>query len=88
MPKLLPSKFSEYEFTPEEVAQAKVLSPLTRMYLENELSVTMLRKCALVYNHENEKDWELLHAELDGRMSVIAELLQVEPVKQTKSKEN
>lgn len=81
MPKLISSKFQEYEFTKEEVVQAKILSPLTKMYLENELTVTMLRKLALIYDHTNQEDWELLHAELDGRIGVIAELLQVEPVK-------
>lgn len=87
MPKLIPSKFQEYEFTQEEVAEAKVLSPLTRMYLQHEMSVTMMRKVALVYDHEQEEDWKLLHAELDGRISLLAELLQVEPVKPTKPKE-
>lgn len=87
MPHKIESKFQEYEFTQEEVELAKQLSPLTRMYLQHELSVTMLRKCALVYDHAQVKDWELLHAELDGRMSIIAELLQIEPVKPTKSKE-
>lgn len=78
---LLPSKFQEYEFTPEELKAAKVLSNVTRCYLQNELTNTMLRKIALVYDHANEKDWQLLHAELDGRISVLAELLEVEPVK-------
>lgn len=87
MPKSLPSKFQEYEFTPEEVKEAKVLSPLTKMYLQHEMSITMMRKVALVYDHENEQDWKLLHAELDGRISLLAELLQVEPVASTKSKE-
>jgi hypothetical protein len=81
MPKLIPSKFQEYEFTKEEVIQAKILSPLTKMYLENELAVTMLRKIALIYDHTDQKDWELLHAELDGRIAILAELLQVEPIK-------
>lgn len=88
MPKAIPSKFQEYEFTQEEVTQAKQLSPLTKMYLQNELAVTMLRKVALIYKHDDVKDWELLHAELDGKISFIAEMLQVEPVKPTKSKEN
>lgn len=87
MPHKIESKFQEYEFTKEEVELAKQLSPLTRMYLQHELSVTMMRKCALVYDHAQVKDWELLHAELDGRMSMLAELLQIEPVKSTKPKE-
>lgn len=84
MPHKIESKFQEYEFSQEEVAIAKQLSPVTRMYLQHELSVTMLRKCALVYDHAQVKDWELLHAELDGRMSLLAELLQIEPVKPPK----
>lgn len=81
MPKQVPNTFQQYEFTQEEVAQAKVLAPLTMMYLQNELAVTALRKLALIYDHNDRKDWELLHAELDGRIAVLAELLQVEPVR-------
>lgn len=79
MPQPLPSKFKEYSFTEAEVKLAKELSFTTRCWLENELTNTMLRKVALIYKPEAEMDWRLLHAELDGRMSVLAELLNVEP---------
>ena len=80
MPIALPSKFQEYQFTKEEVQQALIVSPMTRCWLENELTVTMLRKVALIYNAEKEIDWRLTHAELDGRIGLLAELLQVDPI--------
>jgi hypothetical protein len=85
---ILPSKFQEYSFTPEELIAAKALSHTTRCYLQNELSNAMLRKVALVYDHSSVSDWELFHAELDGRISVLVELLDIPPVHPTKAKES
>lgn len=79
MPQPLPSKFKEYSFTEAEIKLAKEISFTTRCWLENELTNTMLRKVALIYKPEAEMDWKLVHAELDGRMSMLAELLDVEP---------
>lgn len=85
---LLPSKFQEYSFTPAELLAAKSFPALTRCWLQNELSNAMLRKVALLYKHEAVEDWELLHAELDGRIALLAELLEIEPVKPPKEKES
>lgn len=82
----LPSKFQEYVFTPEELAVVKQFSHTTRCWLQNELTNAMLRKVALVYNPEAVEDWKLFHAELDGRISLLAELLEIEPVKPPKEK--
>lgn len=79
--KAIDCSFQQYEFTQEEVIQARVLSPLTKAYLQNELAVAMLRKVALVYNHEHQKDWELAHAELDGEINCYVRLLDIPPVK-------
>lgn len=83
MPQPQLNQFQTYSFTPEEIVQAKALSALTKMYLQHELSITLMRKCALIYNHADVKDWELLHAELDGRANILAELLEVPTIKET-----
>lgn len=83
---MLPCKFQEYSFTAEELAAAKLFTHVTKCWLQNELSNTMLRKVAILYTPEAIEDWKLLHAELDGRISLLIELLQIEPVKPPKEK--
>ena len=81
MPQRLASKFAEFTFSQEELKQAKEFTYTTRCWLQNELTNAMLRKVALIYRPEAEMDWKLYHAELDGRISLLAELLDIEPVK-------
>jgi hypothetical protein len=82
----LPSKFNSYKFTNEELNAIKSLPYTFRCYLENELTNTMLRKIAILYQPDAELDWKLLHAELDGKISFITELLNLDPVKPSVTK--
>ena len=75
----LQSKFQEYLFTPGEVEAARSLTDLQRCYWQNELSVSMLQKAALRFESDRLDELKLRWAELDGRIGVLVELLQLDP---------
>ena len=75
----LPSKFQEYLFTPGELEAARGLTDLQRCYWQNELSIAMLQKAALAFEPDRLEELKLRWAELDGRIGVLVELLQLDP---------
>ena len=84
----LPSKFQEYLFTPGELEAARGLTDLQRCYWQNELSIAMLQKAALTFEPDRLEELKLRWAELDGRIGVLVELLQLDPSTTKPKQEN
>lgn len=70
------SHFQEYEFTEKEKEEALAYNHIQVAYLQTLLSRTMVEKIALTVDPDNIKDFVQKEAELQGKISILLELLQ------------
>lgn len=72
---LLPTRFSAYQLTDEEVLQGSILNGLQLQVMQNHLSVYAEERLSLDYNPEHKEQFLQAEARLKGIIEILSYLM-------------
>lgn len=74
--KQIPNPFTQYEMSPEEESQSKILSFEQRANIQNHLSRCAQAKLELIYDSNNPVSSMQAEAEIQGQIGILKLILQ------------